>query len=444
MNVAVPPHSFALSRTRSRVSSTDPLPRPKHHQKTHAWKQSDMLTTKRLLGDRSCSGASSSKKKRRKRNRGKDRGDEIKFEREPLREIPALWNYGSSLYEEVYKSRGPVPPSLADEFRRRDIIAQLRQKLLKLCGKGKAAARYPSLAFERWLIASSVLQHPRGDPGPVVSDPLIPTHGVAEPGLVADLVKVGYDQGRAKDIAQTLANHALKTVRSHWGSASCSESAQSNFCDETGMYQLLCTDIMGKPYRVDIHPLMYNKFKKLYHPRNEAKDEKSNEAAFNLSVLKCCLRYETLSGPGFQVSITHDIFRSLGECIELFASPFNCVGLTYGSAFADTDACFGSLGSAFDWFNKKVSKNFRLEANPPFVPQILEAFVDMLVSNVAKDGQLSVIIPVWTDAPFYSKLLALENDLPKKRKTLTDKWIQPSSTSLVHRKIPTSCELFTI
>jgi len=441
MNVAAP---WSRRKLVPECPSTDPLPRHKYHQDTHAGKQSDMLTTKRLSGGRSDSGTLSSKKKRRKRNRGKDRGDEIKFEREPVHEIPPLWNYGSSLYEEVFKSRRPAPPSLADEFRRRDIIAQLRQKLLKLCGKGKATARYPSLAFERWLIASSVLEHPRGGAGPVASDPLIPTHGIAEPGLVADLMKVGYDQGRAKDVAQTLANHALKTVQSHWGSASCSESAQAKFCDETGMYQLVCTDIIGKQYKVDMHPLMYKKFKKLYHPRNEAKDEKSKEAAFNLSVLKCCLRYETLSGPGFQVSITHDIFRSLGECIELFASPFNCVGLVYGSAFADTDACFGSLGSCFDWFRRAKKKKFRLEANPPFVPQILEAFVDMLVSNVAKDGQLSVIVPVWTDAPFYLKLLALENDLPKKRKMLTDKWIQPSSSSLVHRKIPTSCELFTI
>ena len=54
---------------------------------------------------------------------------------------------------------------------------------------------------------------------------------------------------------------------------------------------------------------------------------------------------------------------------ECFASPLNCYFGRYCSAFPDTDGCFGSLGSFFHFRPREGS----FEANPPFVPAVVEA-----------------------------------------------------------------------
>ena len=180
--------------------------------------------------------------------------------------------------------------------------------------------------------------------------------------------------------------------------------------------------------------------KRLYRHRTGDEQSQESDDACHLAMLKCCMRYQSLSGPGFQIAINHDEFAKLGECVEVFASPFNCVGVVYGSAFVDTDACFGSLGSAFTWFSQAHSQaSLKLEANPPFIPQVLEAFVDLLASLSEKNGRLSVVVPVWKDAPYYDKLVQLGS-----KQSLTEEWVQPNQSGATTRKIPTPCELFTI
>ena len=51
----------------------------------------------------------------------------------------------------------------------------------------------------------------------------------------------------------------------------------------------------------------------------------------------------------------------------MFASPFNHFLIPYCSAFPDTDACFGSCGSFFDFFPTEGS----FMANPPFVEECM-------------------------------------------------------------------------
>jgi len=95
------------------------------------------------------------------------------------------------------------------------------------------------------------------------------------------------------------------------------------------------------------------------------------------AILALLLRYNALSGGapdgsggGMQGAIHGELFDCLklrlGVTMECFASPLNCRFGRYCSAFPDTDGCFGSLGSFFDFWPLEGS----FEANPPFVPAV--------------------------------------------------------------------------
>ena len=80
---------------------------------------------------------------------------------------------------------------------------------------------------------------------------------------------------------------------------------------------------------------------------------------------------------------------------------------TYGgahcSAFLDTDASFGSVGSFFD----VVPRSGSFEVNPPFVVEVMACMVaHMTTLLAASDGPLSfvVVVPVWKESPFYTAL----------------------------------------
>ena len=81
--------------------------------------------------------------------------------------------------------------------------------------------------------------------------------------------------------------------------------------------------------------------------------------------------------------------------IECFASPLNCYAERYCSAFGEAEHQFGSLGSFFDLDPRSGT----FEANPPFVPELMNAMVDRIHALLAdpKRGPLSflVVIPAW-------------------------------------------------
>ena len=92
------------------------------------------------------------------------------------------------------------------------------------------------------------------------------------------------------------------------------------------------------------------------------------------------LRYDSLGGDGFQAALNANAFgvlrRRFGVDFECFASPLNCRYDRFCSAFADVDAPFGSCGSFFDAFALPPAApppEGCYEANPPFVPALVEA-----------------------------------------------------------------------
>ncbi len=95
---------------------------------------------------------------------------------------------------------------------------------------------------------------------------------------------------------------------------------------------------------------------------------------------------------------------------ECFASPLNCRYGRFCSAFSDTDAPFGSLGSFFDFHPTEGC----FEANPPFTPFLMERMARHMealleTSEASGEGEAEkgepkkplsfiVIIPAWDEA----------------------------------------------
>eukprot|EP00567_Pseudictyota_dubia_P000260 CAMPEP_0197466984 /NCGR_PEP_ID=MMETSP1175-20131217/65334_1 /TAXON_ID=1003142 /ORGANISM="Triceratium dubium, Strain CCMP147" /LENGTH=568 /DNA_ID=CAMNT_0043003043 /DNA_START=88 /DNA_END=1791 /DNA_ORIENTATION=+ len=144
------------------------------------------------------------------------------------------------------------------------------------------------------------------------------------------------------------------------------------------------------------------------NPANFIKSLPADERDMFVKALYCLLaRYEGLKGAGYQCAVPSIAFDAakeecgLGTTIECFASPLNCRYSTFCSAFPDTEACFGSMGSFFDddAFNP-VEGSF--EANPPFVPETMTAMGQKIESILGDDragirGPLSflVVVPAW-------------------------------------------------
>ena len=102
--------------------------------------------------------------------------------------------------------------------------------------------------------------------------------------------------------------------------------------------------------------------------------------AFHDALFCVLARYNAVGGHGFQAACPEGVMALLGARLgvghECFASPLNCFFPSFCSAFPDTDACFGSAGSFWDWrpprdpaTGRSVGGSF--QANPPFVADIM-------------------------------------------------------------------------
>ncbi len=137
---------------------------------------------------------------------------------------------------------------------------------------------------------------------------------------------------------------------------------------------------------------------------------------FFLRRLFCMLaRYETLFGnnaSGLQGAIPPNVFEALekatgrpvdGEC---FASPLNCHSQRFCSAFLDTDAPFGSLGSFFSFWPARGV----YQLNPPWTLSHLNAAVRHVHSLLERASSaneallFAVMVPAWRDASFLAAL----------------------------------------
>jgi hypothetical protein len=112
-------------------------------------------------------------------------------------------------------------------------------------------------------------------------------------------------------------------------------------------------------------------------------------------------------------TLHHTIPVTTGVNLEVFASPLNSTYARHCSAYYDTDACFGSLGSFFDLQVREGS----FEANPPFVLAVMDAMATHITALfAAATGPLSfvVVVPVWDTAAFYLSI----SSSPELRRTI--------------------------
>ncbi|EDV97628.1 mRNA (2'-O-methyladenosine-N(6)-)-methyltransferase [Drosophila grimshawi] len=88
------------------------------------------------------------------------------------------------------------------------------------------------------------------------------------------------------------------------------------------------------------------------------------------------------------------LHRHFGVSFECFASPFNSYFRQYCSAFADTDAYFGSRGPFLDF--KPVSGSFQV--NPPQCEELMDAcliHIDKLLTDSMEPLSFIVFLPEW-------------------------------------------------
>ncbi|KAH8240089.1 hypothetical protein KR032_011148 [Drosophila birchii] len=94
------------------------------------------------------------------------------------------------------------------------------------------------------------------------------------------------------------------------------------------------------------------------------------------------------------VPVFECLHRHFGVSFECFASPFNSYFRQYCSAFADTDAYFGSRGPFLDF--KPVSGSFQV--NPPHCEELIEAsllHIDKLLTDTMEPLSFIVFLPEW-------------------------------------------------
>ena len=138
----------------------------------------------------------------------------------------------------------------------------------------------------------------------------------------------------------------------------------------------------------------------------------ADEDAFRCALMTMLLRYQSLSGGGFQCALPPPVFACLrarwGVSCEGFASPLNCsdvaaiaTGGLYCSAFEDVDAPFGSQGSFFRMDARRIAGSFEL--NPPFSAELYAALInrchDFLATAEADGRALSFALVIGATAP---------------------------------------------
>jgi hypothetical protein len=115
----------------------------------------------------------------------------------------------------------------------------------------------------------------------------------------------------------------------------------------------------------------------------------TDDSEFRLALGRVLLRYKAIGGSGFQAALGGGTFavlrRYFGCHSECFASPLNARSFPFCSAFADVDTAFGSVGSFLDFSPKDGS----FEANPPFVPYLIDAMARHMeqLLRIAEDSE---------------------------------------------------------
>ena len=314
------------------------------------------------------------------------------------------------------RARAPAAGAgaLGGERARRAEARRLRR------GPARAARphRPPVLAFERWLARGKL-----GEGAGAGADPLFPGGGGAERGgLARDLERAGAPAEAAEAAAAELARlagRAAAAVRAAEAEGAAAEGGVQ--AEEVQVSVRRGKGFLdysfgggGKNFlRVNAahHAKLATLFRRFGPGRaageEGAGDKGARERRMRAAVWRLLARYDSLSGSGYQAAVPAAAFlvarRRLGVGIECFASPLNCYFAHFCSAFPDTDAPFGSLGSFFDLDLREGS----FEANPPFVSEVMDAMVDKMEALLAAAaGPMSffVVIPAWAETRAFQRL----------------------------------------
>lgn len=343
------------------------------------------------------------KRRRLKRKRKCARGSTAK----PLAlsvQVPKsrFWDLEASLcsssVEELRSSRiggpyDPPSPSPEQELCRAAAVQALREAFSALCATHTIRTGGSPIFFDKWhcawmqqAAAAALEAGALVPPEPVL--PKLRSKGrrgpdayeVLDEALIKGLAFV--DKAKTRALAEDLRGAA--------DAAAKKLAKQLKLLDPSGRAQIsdrhdgACAALQYKHMVVEVSRGHLQKLRYLY--RGDA------EAGFVDSAFCCLLRYQSVLQRGFQGACTAEVFAALKELFdarfECFASPLNCRYRSMCSAFPDTDAAFGSLGSFFAL--NPQSGSFQL--NPPFLDDIITAMASRLeVLLAAADARKSVL-----------------------------------------------------
>ena len=235
-------------------------------------------------------------------------------------------------------------------------------------------------AFTRWIV----------DQDHGGADPLIPSQPDFSQ-LEKELANAGCTRAQFQVISGAMAGQCARSLEAI-GLVPPENVGAQPACTRSESTNTIALAFMGSS--LSVNSSHYEKLRALYL-RCGGDYRALDEAIF------CLLsRYGILNDVGFQAALHEGVFDTLrsefGVMMECFASPLNCRYGSYCSAFVDTDAPFGSVGSFFDFFPTVGS----FEVNPPFTePLMLRAarHIDDVLSKSADLEPLSfcVFVPCW-------------------------------------------------
>ena len=302
------------------------------------------------------------------------------------------------------------------EIIRMKSIDNLSNCLKKECEKlGKIP---PIYAFER-LLAVSLLTS---------KDSLVPSINHDCNGLITDLSRIGINKTDSLEIIKK-----LKT---------CSKTCLENIKHAETIPDKNTVSIIRHKHSIDVIisslPKMILKLTHLHLMKLETLYKMNTCSTTNVLLddpiflfrLACLLlRYKTLGGDGFQAACSNGVFEVLQKYYnvnhECFASSLNCTFSNYCSGFNDVDSYFGSQGSFFDF---DFIQGGSFEANPPFIPEIMDKMVQIIhrnLNSVSSSLSFIVIVPIWLESQAFidlsnSKYLKHSISIPKSAHAFTD------------------------
>ena len=311
-----------------------------------------------------------------------------------------------------------VAPNVKLEMIRHTEVYKLSSFLLE---------RVPNLrmpAFERWLIDSKMEEKCKKlgiDSDPILSLLDMQT-SMACQNLMEEICEVNESRMDAERIVSQLCDRVNRSVRYLNRLKSEEKGCLNRRCkilvERDSLSVSLSLDrskgknkgnknMKRQPFVVKLNRSHYQKLHLMYRNHLEGYSDThtddftgpiefyKQEHTFHMFVFALLIRYSALSGGqllkdlrggGMQGALHDEVFdylaQELGVKIELFASPFNSFFSSYGSAFADLDRMFGSLGDFFNennLLNNYIMKNGGCyECNPPFSPILMELMVNRL------------------------------------------------------------------